>query len=98
MNRWDRRIERALALEDQYHTAAELLRFYREIVRFQKQITHLLPPVSASSPLFELTPHAIPEQMKPYVPALLDFLQRSAPQDLALTAELLAGMQGWPAG
>lgn len=98
MNRWDRRIERALALEEQYLSAAEFLRFYRDIVRFQRQVTQLLPPVSASSPVFELTPHAIPEPMKPYVAALLELLKRVAPKDLAQTAELLSEMPGWPAG
>jgi FdhE protein len=35
MNRWERRIERACELEEQYPSAAEMLRFYREIAAFQ---------------------------------------------------------------
>jgi FdhE protein len=37
MNLWDRRIERAFALEQEVPAAAELLRFYREIAAFQKK-------------------------------------------------------------
>jgi len=36
MTRWDRRIERAGELEGQYPAAAEILRFYRGIMEFQK--------------------------------------------------------------
>jgi len=35
MSRWERRIERAAELEQEYPSAAELLRFYREVASFQ---------------------------------------------------------------
>lgn len=35
MNRWERRIERAAELEAVHPSAAELLRFYREVAQFQ---------------------------------------------------------------
>lgn len=39
MNPWDRRIERALALQREFPPAADLLSFYREIAAFQKTAT-----------------------------------------------------------
>jgi len=38
MTRWDRRIERARELEGQYPAAAEILRFYRGIAEFQREL------------------------------------------------------------
>ena len=41
---WDRRIARAAELESQYEAAAEMVRFYRTIAAFQKQVYLLAPP------------------------------------------------------
>lgn len=35
---WDKRIQRAAELADEYQSAAEVLRFYREVARFQKEV------------------------------------------------------------
>jgi len=43
MSRWDRRIQRALELEERYPNAAEMLRFYREIAVFQRAPCPTLP-------------------------------------------------------
>jgi FdhE protein len=95
MNRWDRRIERAQILEREYPAAAELLRFYREIARFQKQIAQSLPPVSASSSIFSLNPAEISDPVRCHADALLALLQRVAPADLAQTAAILARVDHW---
>ena len=41
---WDRRIARATQLESLYPAAAEMLRFYRAVAGFQKQVYLLAPP------------------------------------------------------
>jgi len=43
MNRWERRIARAAELEARHPTAAELLRFYRELATFQSDPRAQLP-------------------------------------------------------
>ena len=41
---WDRRIARAAELESTYPAAAEMLRFYRAVASYQKQVYLLAPP------------------------------------------------------
>jgi FdhE protein len=78
---WDRRIARA---EEMAHTcppAAELLRFYGEIVRFQKIIYEQLKPDRGLSAVSVLLPH---------FPALLSLVKRIGPAPVAHVAEELA--------
>jgi FdhE protein len=95
MNRWDRRIERAQVLEEEYPAATEFLRFYREVARFQKQVEQTLPPVSASAPMFSFNPSEISDPVRGHADALLALLQRVAPPDLAQTAAILATVADW---
>ncbi len=46
---WSKRIERAGELSDRYAWAAEVLRFYRRILQFQKSIYDSIPPGTASA-------------------------------------------------
>jgi len=82
MNLWDRRIERAQVLETEYPAAAELLHFYRQIAAFQKQVAQAFLPVSS----FSFSPPELPEPLRPYLPPLLELLQRVAPPELAAAA------------
>jgi FdhE protein len=88
MNRWDRRIDRAQILEREYPAAAEFLRFYREIARFQKRI--------AESP--KTGDRLAGEAGKPvplWAGELLALLERVAPGDLAQTAAILSLDDDW---
>jgi FdhE protein len=91
-------MERAHVLEREYPAAAEFLRFYREIARFQKQLAQTLPPVTASTPVFSLDPDKIPDLMGSHADALLELLTHVAPLELAQTATVLARMSNWDAG
>lgn len=88
MNAWDRRIERALALEREHPAAAELLRFYRSLAQFQQT-------VSAAQPGAFLPMLPIPEPLRARVRPLLQLLQRTAPPPLAQAAALLEHVKDW---
>ncbi|SPF39424.1 formate dehydrogenase formation protein FdhE [Candidatus Sulfopaludibacter sp. SbA4] len=88
MNRWDRRIERAHILEREHPAAAEILRFYRTIAAFQKNITPSQP-----LPFLPLLP--LPEPVRPHVQPLLDLLQGAAPPALAQAATILSYSDDW---
>jgi FdhE protein len=91
MNLWDRRIERALVLESEYPSAAELLQFYRQIAAFQKGISGAALP---SAPL-SVHPACLPEPLTPYLHPLLDLLERTAPPPLAKAASGLRFYRDW---
>jgi FdhE protein len=79
---WERRIERAGELERQYPAAAEVLRFYQEIARFQKDVR---PERSGAGSLL------------PYLPPLLALVRRSGPAALAEAADrMAANPERWP--
>ena len=77
---WDRRIARAEELAGTCPPAAELLRFYSEIVRFQKIIYEQLKPDGGRPPVSVLVPH---------FPALLSLVKRIGPAPVAHAAEEL---------
>jgi FdhE protein len=87
MNRWERRIERAQMLEQEYPVAAEFLRFYREIARFQQN-------VAQGVAVGEYVSLDRPREM-PHVDELLALLEGVAPLELAQTASLLAQLDEW---
>ena len=91
MNSWDRRIERAHVLEREHPAAAELLRFYRTIARFQQSVAQAFLPVLP----FSLHPTQIPEPLRPHVQSLLTLLQQQAPSPLAQAAALLSYSKDW---
>ena len=79
---WNRRLERAAELEKAYPAAAEALRFYQAIARFQKDL-------KTSSPQ--------PELLLEHMPALLALIRKIGPPSLAQAAEDLAGASAeWP--
>jgi len=86
---------RAQALGHLYPSAAEFLRFYREIARFQKHLSEVLPPVSATSPVFALNVDEVPDLMGTHADTLLELLTRVAPRDLATTAAVLSRSPNW---
>ena len=63
MNAWDRRIERAFALEQEFPAAAELLRFYREIAAFQKKAAASGDPARFRRPLLDLLERRAPKAL-----------------------------------
>jgi FdhE protein len=78
---WDRRIERASELIQTFPSAAEMLRFYREIARFQKAI-YEEQPLQASD-------------AQRHLPALLALVKRTGPADLARMAEESGFLERW---
>jgi FdhE protein len=78
---WDRRVARAEELAETCPPAAELLRFYGEIVRFQKAIYQQLKPDGRYFPVSVLLPH---------FPPLLSLVMRIGPAPVAHMAEELA--------
>lgn len=76
MTVWDRRIERAEELADACPPAAGLLRFYTEILRFQKAIYQQLKPDGSA--------------LVSHFPALLSLVKRIGPAPVAHMAEELA--------
>jgi FdhE protein len=63
VNLWERRIERAFALEQEFPAAAELLRFYREIAAFQKKVAAAGDPARFRHPLLELLERRAPKPL-----------------------------------
>ena len=89
--RWTRRIERATDLEREIPAAAELLRLYLVIARFQREIAVAsLPPGP-----FSANPAQIPEVLRVYPGRLLCLLDRHAPAPLAGAARSLSDRGGW---
>jgi len=89
--RWTRRIERAAELELEIPAAAELLRFYGTIARFQKGIADRdLPPGP-----FSAHPAQVPEPLCQDMMRLVDLLRRSAPPQLAGAAMDLWMKDDW---
>jgi len=78
---WDRRIARAEELAGVCSPAAEMLRFYAAIARFQKSVYEKLRSVPESSAVSDLLPH---------LPALLSLVKRIGPAPLAQAANELA--------
>ena len=78
---WDRRIARAEELSVTCPPAAELLRFYTEIARFQKGVYEKVRSAPSLPDVFVLRPH---------VPLLLSLVKRMGPPPLASAADALA--------
>ena len=77
---WDRRIARAEELACTCPPAAELLRFYGEIIRFQKVVFEQLKSDARHPPVSALLPH---------FPALLSLVRRIGPAPVGQVAEEL---------
>lgn len=77
---WDRRIQRAGVLAKKHSEAAELLTFYQQLARFQKEIYDRLPSAAE---------HEV-SMLVPHFSALLELVRRSGSPDLRRAAEALA--------
>jgi len=83
---WDRRIARAEELANTCPPAAEILRFYGEVARFQKSIFEQLKcPRGADCPDASI--------LMPYFLPLLSLVKRAGPATLGRVAENLAADQ-----
>lgn len=89
--RWTRRLERAANLEREVPAAAELLRFYRVIAQFQKEIAGTNFPTGP----FSTHPAQTPEVLHHYPARLLQLLERHAPPPLARAARGLFRHEDW---
>lgn len=78
---WDRRIERAEELAAETAAAAEILRFYAAIARFQRDIYETLLSGPPLPQVFALESH---------VPSLLSLVERVGPDPLSHAARELA--------
>jgi FdhE protein len=87
MTVWGRRIARAEELAGTCPPAAELLRFYGEVLRFQQNLYQQLKPDRGHSPVSVLLPH---------FPALLSLVKRIGPAPVAhVAAELAQDQSQW---
>lgn len=92
MNRskWDQRIRRAQELADEHPFAAEVLRFYQHIARFQKALYSYVQDKRAEGPDVNVP------LLLPRFPEFLSMIQAAAPEPLAACARDLAVPGGWP--
>ncbi len=91
MDLWARRLERAAVLEREIPAAAELLRFYRVIARFQQEVAALdLPPGP-----FSAHPAQLPYPLRHYASRLVRLLDRDAPEPLARAARGMMRTDDW---
>jgi FdhE protein len=86
MSSWDRRIARASELLKSQSSAAELLKFYQRLVRFQKTVYESVASlsehdVSSLVPQFGGLLALVKETGSPALKAAADGLEQSSPQD-----------------
>jgi FdhE protein len=77
---WDRRIERAQELARRVAPAAELLRFYVEVARFQRSVEQ------AALPAMPLDSPELDGILRPHIERLFDLMKRIAPPEVAQEA------------
>jgi hypothetical protein len=92
---WEGRIRRAEMLEAAWPFAVEVLRFYRAITAFQRDVYGNL--CNHQSLITNHTFSVFPALLLPYVPSLLDLVTRNGPPALAERARGLSGLgpEGW---
>jgi FdhE protein len=95
MTRWNRRIARAGELEARYPASAELLRFYRAIARFQRDMELDLEELERMPRDLSLHPARLPEPVRRYCGRLLRLMQEEGPPVLAEAARELMYTDGW---
>ena len=94
---WNRRIARAEELEGRYPAAAELLRFYRGIAGFQRDLYLDFEKLKDPPRDLSLEPARLPIPLRPYCGRLLRLIQEQAPPELANAAEQLMRSEDWDA-
>lgn len=92
---WNRRIARAQDLEDRYPAAAELLRFYRRIARFQRDLEADLAELEELSRDLSLHPARLPHPLLHYRWRLLQLIQQDGPPKLVKAAGSLMRKEDW---
>jgi FdhE protein len=92
---WNRRIERAQELEERYPAAAEILRFYRVIARFQRDMSLDLEEVDDLPADLSLHPAKLARPLWPYRARLLRLVQAEGPEKLARAAGQLMRSEDW---
>jgi FdhE protein len=94
---WDKRIQRAGELADEYQFAAEVLRFYQEVARFQKKVFEKAASHTSKErkPLREQIDLALPVET---LPALLKVVEKHGPSRLVEASASLReqGRDQWP--
>ncbi len=89
---WRRRVKRAEELASQHAFAAEILRFYAQIARFQGELYHRLESVAAphthGGPAIASGPPELPELVASF-PRFLSIIEQHAPAQLAELARAL---------
>jgi FdhE protein len=95
MTRWNRRIARAQDLAERHPASAELLRFYRSIARFQRDMELDFEDLDDLPRDLSLHPARLPQPVQRYCGRLLRLLQEEGPPVLAEAAGLLMYMQDW---
>jgi formate dehydrogenase accessory protein FdhE len=96
---WQRRIERAQELVERHAFAAETLRFYIELARFQEGLHHQLsceipPQESRSSASFELAPEAVAKLASRFA-SFLSMVEKHGPAPLAEVIRELRADEFW---
>jgi len=92
---WNRRIARAGDLEERYPAAAELLRFYRRIARFQREMAMDFEDLDDLPRDLSVHPARLPRPVQPYCGRLLHLIQEEAPEKLAKAAGALMRNLDW---
>jgi FdhE protein len=91
-NEWRRRIDRADELAAKYAGAAQILRFYAEIVRFQEKLYRQMRPAEAMKGAADRNPFGLPleRELGGSFAAFLSVVERSGPKALGEAARELA--------
>lgn len=95
MTRWNRRIARAQDLEERYPAAAELLRFYRSIARFQRDMELDFEELDELPRDLSLHPARLPQPVRPYCGRLLRLIEVEGPPVLARATGQLMDAGDW---
>lgn len=87
---WEQRISRAEALFDRYPFAQEVLRFYREVLLFQKDLYYRLAPLGEEEAPSTARPKLRLDLLLPLFPPFLSIIAEIGPSALASSAGDLA--------
>ncbi len=87
---WEQRISRVEDLFNRYPFAQEVLRFYREVLLFQKEVYHHLAPLGEKASSSGARPPLRVDLLLPLFPQFLALITEIAPPPLASTAGDLA--------
>jgi len=92
---WNRRIARAQDLAERYPAGAELLRFYRTIARFQRDMALDFEELANLPRDLSLHPARWPQPVQAYCGRLLRLIQQQGPAKLSAAAAELMQTDDW---